>query len=259
MLLDRFARYLTEQRALTGPVVVAYCHWVRPFTQVVLFPDDVDRVAVLTAADVSRFLAARRPAMTRKSAQMTTTSVRSLLRFMHTQGLVAGPLAQVVPAVASWRLSGLPRALASDQVQALLDACDRTSAVGRRDIAVITLLRRLGLRCAEVAAMELSDIDWRAGTLTIHGKGSRTDRLPLPVDVGEAVVEYLRHGRPSTTARTVFVRGRAVNAGRTLTPYCRLNLDPPGSVFDGYLVVVGAAGGGPAGARGFGRSRRPTR
>lgn len=209
VLLDRFARYLTEQRALTGPVVVAYCHWVGPFTQVVLFPDDVDRVAVLTAADVSRFLAARLPAMTRKSAQMTTTSVRSLLRFMHTQGLVASPLAEVVPAVASWRLSGLPQALASDQVQALLDACDRTSAVGRRDIAVITLLRRLGLRCAEVAAMELSDIDWRAGTLTIHGKGSRTDRLPLPVDVGEAVVEYLRRGRPRTGARTVFVRAVA--------------------------------------------------
>ena len=91
----------------------------------------------------------------------------------------------------------------------LLDACDRSSAVGRRDVAVITLLRRLGLRCAEVAALELSDIDWRAGTLTIHGKGSRTDRMPLPVDVGEAIVEYLRHGRTSTTARTVFVRAVA--------------------------------------------------
>lgn len=209
VLLDRFARYLTEQRALTGPVVVAYCHWVRPFTQVVLFPGDVDRVAVLTAADVSRFLAERLPAMTRKSAQMTTTSVRSLLRFLLAQGLVTSPLADVVPAVASWRLSGLPNALPPDQVQALLDACDRSSAVGRRDVAVITMLRRLGLRCAEVAALELSDLDWSAGTLTIHGKGSRTDRMPLPVDVGEAIVEYLRHGRPSTTARTVFIRGRA--------------------------------------------------
>ena len=209
VLLDRFARYLTVQRALTGPVAVAYCHWVRPFTQVVLFPDDVDRIAVLTAADVSRFLAARLPAMSRKSAQMTTSSVRSLLRFLHAQGLVTSPLADVVPAVASWKLSGLPQALPADQVQALLDACDRSSAVGRRDVAVITMLRRLGLRCSEVAALEVSDIDWRAGTLTIHGKGSRTDRMPLPVDVGEAVVEYLRHGRPRTTARTVFVRAVA--------------------------------------------------
>jgi integrase/recombinase XerD len=209
VLLDRFATYLTGQRALTGPVAVAYCHWVRPFTQVVLLPDDVDRVEVVTAADVNRFLAARLPAMSRKSAQMTTSSVRSLLRFLHAQGRITSSLAEVVPAVASWRLSGLPRALPADQVQALLDACDPSSAVGRRDVAVITMLRRLGLRCAEVAALELTDIDWSAGTLTIHGKGSRTDRLPLPVDVGEAVVEYLRAGRPSTEARTVFVRAVA--------------------------------------------------
>ena len=91
----------------------------------------------------------------------------------------------------------------------MLGVCDQTSAVGCRDVAVITMLRRLGLRCAEVATLELADIDWRAGTLTIHGKGSRTDRLPMPVDVGEAVVEYLRRGRPRTGARTVFVRAVA--------------------------------------------------
>jgi integrase/recombinase XerD len=209
VLLERFARYLTGQRALTGPVAVAYCRWARPFTQVVLFPADVDRVEVVTAADVSRFLTARLPAMSRKSAQMTTCSVRSLLRFLHAQGLITSSLAEVVPAVASWRLSGLPRALPAEQVQALLGACDQSSAVGRRDVAVITVLRRLGLRCAEVAALELSDIDWSAGTLTIHGKAGRTDRLPLPVDVGEAIVEYLRRGRPGTGARTVFVRAVA--------------------------------------------------
>ena len=95
VLLDRFASYLIGQRALTGPVAVAYCHWARPFTQVVLFPDDVDRVEVVTAADVSRFLTARLPVMSRKSAQMTTCSVRSLLRFLHVQGLITSPLAEV--------------------------------------------------------------------------------------------------------------------------------------------------------------------
>ena len=209
VLLDRFARYLTGQRALTAPVAVAYCHWARPFTQDVLFGDDVDRVEVVSAGDVNRFLTARLPLMSRKSAQMTTCSVRSLLRFLHAQGLITSSLAEVVPAVASWRLSGLPRALPTEQVGALLEACDPSSAVGLRDVAVITMLRRLGLRCAEVAALELTDIDWSAGTLTVHGKGGRTDRLPLPVDVGEAVVEYLRRGRPRTAARTVFVRAVA--------------------------------------------------
>ena len=216
VLLEQFAGYLTGRRALTGPVAGAYCHWVRPFTEVVLFPDDVDRLGDLSAADVSRFLAARLPGMSRKSAQMTACSVRSFLRFLHVQGLVTNALADVVPAVASWRLSGLPQGLAPDQVRALLDACDRSTAVGRRDVAVITVLRRLGLRCNEVAALGLGDIDWRAGTVTIHGKGGRTDRLPLPVDVGEAVVDYLREGRPSTGSRTVFVR--AVAPFTTLDP-----------------------------------------
>lgn len=144
---------------------------------------------------------------------MTACALRSFLRFLHARGLVAFPLADVVPAVASWKLSGLPRGLSVDQVQALLNACDRSTAVGRRDIAVITVLRRLGLRAGEAATLALEDIDWRAGTLTIHGKGGRTDRLPLPVDVGAVVVDYLIHGRPHTSARTVFVRARAPFTG----------------------------------------------
>ena len=95
------------------------------------------------------------------------------------------------------------------QVTALLEACDRCSAVGRRDFAVITVLHRLGLRCAEVTGLRLDDVDWQAGILRIRGKGNRVDLLPLPVDVGRAIVDYLRKGRPQTSARTVFVKARA--------------------------------------------------
>ena len=107
------------------------------------------------------------------------------------------------------RLSGLPQALTPAQVDALLGACDRSGPVGRRDFAVITVLHRLGLRCAELTVLRLEDVDWQAGTLTIHGKGNRIDRLPLPIDVGQALVDYLRDGRPPTTTRTVFVRSVA--------------------------------------------------
>lgn len=213
VLLGEFACYLIGRRALTAPVADAYCHWVRPFTEEVLCPNGVDRLGELSAGQVNRFLAARLPGMSRKCAQMTACALRSFLRFLHAQGLVAFPLADVVPSVASWKLSGLPRGLSVAQVQALLDACDRSTAVGRRDIAVITVLRRLGLRAGEAATLALEDIDWRAGTLTIHGKGGRTDRLPLPVDVGAVVVDYLSHGRPHTSARTVFVRARAPFTG----------------------------------------------
>lgn len=118
-------------------------------------------------------------------------------------------LVDAVPTVASWRLSGMPQALSAEQVQALLGACDRSNSAGRRDLAVITTMCRLGLRCAEVAGLRLEDIDWAAGTVAVRGKGGRTDRMPLPVDVGQALVEYLRDGRPATAARTVFVRAVA--------------------------------------------------
>lgn len=209
LLLERFAGYLAGQRALTLPVVRAYVHWVRPFTASVLCPAGVNRVGEVSAGEVAGFLAARLPVMSRKSAQMTACALRSLLRFLHAEALVDVALVDAVPRVASWRLSGLPRALTNAQVQALLEACDRSGPVGRRDLAVIVLMRRMGLRCAEVAGLGLDDIDWLAGTLTVHGKNSRVDRMPLPVDAGQVLVDYLVAGRPDTPARTVFVRALA--------------------------------------------------
>ena len=97
-------------------------------------------------------------------------------------------LVGAVPSAASWRLSGLPRALEPEQVDALLASCDRRRVTGRRDFAILTMLVRLGLRAGEVAALSLEDVDWRAGELVVRGKGTRAERLPLPVDVGEAIV-----------------------------------------------------------------------
>ena len=92
----------------------------------------------------------------------------------------------------------------------MLGVCDQSTPVGRRDFAVLTILARLGLRSGEVSALRLEDVDWASGTVAIHGKGNRIDKLPLPVDVGQALVEYLREGRPAgAAARTVFVRAKA--------------------------------------------------
>lgn len=208
-LLARFAAYLAGQRALTPPVVTAYLHWVRPFVQEVLCPAGVDRVGWVGAGEVAAFLTARLPLMSRKSAQMTACALRSLLRFLHAEAMTETALADAVPRVASWRLSGLPQSLTGPQVRMLLAACDRSTRVGRRDLAVIALMRRLGLRCAEVASLRLEDVDWTAGTVTVHGKGGRIDLMPLPADVGQTVVKYLQDGRPDTPARTVFVRAVA--------------------------------------------------
>ncbi|MGH2908146.1 MAG: tyrosine-type recombinase/integrase, partial [Solirubrobacteraceae bacterium] len=138
------------------------------------------------------------------------TALRSLLGFLHLRGIVSGPLAEAVPSTASWRLSGLPRALEPEQLQALLGSCDGATATGRRDLAVLAMLARLGLRAGEIAALGLDDVDWRAGELRILGKGRRAERLPLPADVGEAIVAYLRDGRPTTAQdRSLILRVRA--------------------------------------------------
>ena len=120
------------------------------------------------------------------TAKILVTALRSLLRFLVAEGLVTPGLQHAVPAVAGWRGGGLPRALPDGQVAALLASCDRDAVAGRRDLAVLTLLARLGLRACEAAALELDDIGWRAGTLTVRGKGGATQH-PLPSDVGEAL------------------------------------------------------------------------
>jgi integrase/recombinase XerD len=204
-LLARFRQYLLLERSVTVPVANAYVRWVRPFVRAVAVTDPGLTFERVDAAQVSGFLTGHLPRLTRKTAQMTASSLRSFLRFVHAQGLTPVELAAAVPAFAFRRRSGLPRPLTPAQVQALIGACDPTRPVGRRDLAVIACLLRLGLRCGEVAAMRLDDLDWTNGTVIVRGKGNRVDLLPLPIDVGQALVAYLRQGRPATSQRAVFL------------------------------------------------------
>ncbi len=201
-LVDRFGCYLLQERGLAALTVQQYEGVARLFLAERLEPL-ADDLARLSGAAVNAFVlreSRRRP----RSAGSVVCGLRALLRFLHARGLIAEPLAAAVPAVAR-RREDLPRGLPQGQVRRLLDSCDRSTPVGRRDYAVLVLLSRLGLRCGEVAALELDDVDWRAGEVVIRGKGSRIDRLPLPGDVGQALVDYLRHGRPRGFGRTVFL------------------------------------------------------
>jgi integrase/recombinase XerD len=164
---------------------------------------------MLTAEIVTRFMLGKTRRYSVGAAAGTATAVRSLLRFMHVRGHIGVPLVGAVPKIAGWRLTSLPRDVSDVVVDALLGSCDRRTSVGRRDFAILLLLVRLGLRAGEVAALRLEDVDWRRGEMEIRGKGGRMDRLPLPRDVGDALVAYLRRGRPTCEARTVFVSHRA--------------------------------------------------
>jgi integrase/recombinase XerD len=214
VLVD-YARYLARERGLTVSTIERNTDLVRPFLaeQVI---DGRLTLGSLTAAEVTAFVLARSRSVSPATVQRTATALRSLLRFLHLQGVTDSSLVMAVPAAARWRLAGLPKYLTPHQVDALLAACDRSTVVGRRDLAILTLLARLGLRAGEVAGLGLDDIDWRRGEFTVSGKGNRYERLPLPVDVGEVVVAYLTGARPATAvARAVFVGTRAPHRALT--------------------------------------------
>jgi site-specific recombinase XerD len=169
-------------------------------------------LAPLTSADVSGFVVAECRRRKPRAAQGVVTAMRSLLRFLHVEGLLAHSLLGAVPALAR-RQQAIPKGVAHATVDALRRSCDQSPA-GRRDFAILTVLVRLGLRCAEMAALQLEDLDWRHGEIVIHGKGNRQDRLPLPVDVGDVLVTYLREGRPADALdRCVFIRVKAPHQG----------------------------------------------
>jgi site-specific recombinase XerD len=143
------------------------------------------------------------------TAKNCTTALRMFLRFLIAEGKCRVGLDAAIPTVAQWRLASLPRNLQPDDVERLIASCDRASAVGRRDRAVVLLLARLGLRAADIVHLRLSDIDWKDASIQVCGKGHRHQRLPLSQEVGEAIVAYLKNGRPRTTADRVFVCARA--------------------------------------------------
>jgi integrase/recombinase XerD len=208
-LLERYRSYLLRERGLMSGTARCYLDAVKPFLTSRLRGEELD-VAGLTAADVTGYVVTNCPGRPQGTAKLTVTTLRSLLTFLHVEGVVTEPLAGAVPAVAGWRLSGLPRALEPEQMRRLLASCDRRRGLGRRDYAILLLLSRLGLRAGEVAALALDDVDWRSGELIIRGKANRSERLPLPADVGAALTAYLRRGRPATAqGRSVFVRAKA--------------------------------------------------
>jgi integrase/recombinase XerD len=208
-LLGRYRVYLEAERGLAAGTVRYCMDEARGF-----LAGREGRLAGLDAAEVSGFVADQCRRRSTGSAKILVTALRSLLRFLVVEGLAAPGLQDAVPGVAGWRDGGLPKALPDGQVAALLAACDRETATGRRDFAVLTLLARLGLRACEAAALELDDIDWRAGTVTVRGKGRRDEQLPLPSDVGEALAGYLREGRAAGRAsRRVFLLSCAPGGG----------------------------------------------
>ena len=206
VILDRYRIFLTAERSLATVTALRYIDCLRPFLSCRVFDGDLD-LRNLTPADVTAFVVERCRQLNTGVAKLTVTALRSFLGFLHLEGITERSLAHAVPKVLRRRLAGLPKGLDPDQVRRLLAACDARTPVGCRDLAILTLLVRLGLRRGEVAGLMLDDIDWRDGTISVRGKGNCYERVPLPPDVGQLMAEYLQHARPADAqGRTVFVR-----------------------------------------------------
>jgi site-specific recombinase XerD len=205
---EAFEQYLREDRALSRATLINYVPFIRHFLND-CFGKGPMKLSRLRAGDVVRFVQNQAARLHRKRAKLMTSAMRSFFQYARYRGYIRLDLAAAVPAVANWSMTSIPRAIPADQVRQLLASIERHTAIGRRDYAILLLLARLGLRSGEVAFLELDDIDWKAGRLSVHGKSGRRIDLPLPTDVGEAIAAYLRHGRPTSTSRRVFLRARA--------------------------------------------------
>jgi len=210
--VHEYEEYLRDVRALARATIINYTPFVSTFLDD-CFGDGKVTLSRLCAGDVVRFVQRQAPRLHLKRAKLMTTALRSFLRYVRYRGDITLDLAAAVPAVANWSMPSIPRAISADQTRQLLAGIDRRTAVGCRDYAILLLLARLGLRSGEVAFLELDDIDWSAGQLSVRGKGGQRNELPLPADTGKAIAAYLRHGRPHSSSRRVFLRAKAPITG----------------------------------------------
>ena len=206
--IENYRRYLLDERGLAPETANNYVSVARLFLPEFCDHERVDWTRV-GLSEVMRFVTRECAPGRPRSAKNLITGLRALLRYAQWEGLTSLSLAQAVPSAAGWSGTGLPRGLGPGEARRLLAACDRRRATGRRNYAFVVLLLRLGLRAGEVAALTLDDVDWVAGKIMVHGKGGCQESLPLPPDVGAAIVGYLRRGRPVSEDRALFLRVHA--------------------------------------------------
>src|SRR5262249_5904514 len=211
-IFKEFDACLRTERGLPARSIVRQLPTVRSFLQEVCSAGDGD-LGKINQEDVIRYIERHAQDWSPRTGKAMCWSLRAFLRYLHHRGLNPRALAGCVPSIRRWKLATLPTYLPAAQVQKALDSCNRATAIGRRDYAILMMLAKLGLRADEVAPLTLDDIDWRAGEMHVRAKGRQRARMPMPPDVGAAVVAYLRNGRPKSPCRRLFVRTLAPHVG----------------------------------------------
>lgn len=211
-IFSEFDAYLRTERGLAPKSIVRHLPIIRRFLHEVC-PAGDDDLGKISQQEVIRYIERHAQDWSPGTGKAMCWSLRAFLRYLHHQGLNPRALADCVPSMRRWKLASLPTFLPAAQVQKALDGCDRATPMGRRDYAILMMLAKLGLRADEVATLTLDDIDWRASEMLIRAKGRQRARMPIPPDVGAAIVGYLRNGRPKSSCRRLFIRALAPHVG----------------------------------------------
>jgi len=218
-LVEAYERHQRRTRGLREQTLQDYERFIRPFVRVALGDDPVDPTHLIPS-DVVEFIASMSGRFSPRSMKHVRTALRSFFRFLCVEGLCDGRLEAAIPVVAHWRLSALPRCLSDQQLEQVLKSFDTSTPHGQRDRAIILCLASLGLRPGEVAELCLEDIDWRRSTIELRTRKTRRGAvLPLPRQAGGAIVAYLRHQRPATDERRVFVKHVGPHRGQPISSH----------------------------------------
>jgi len=204
ILWEPFCQWMRDQRGISERTLLCYHEYLGAFLSVI----DHD-LPKLDAAYLRRFILDFADTSGHSRTKAATSALRMFVRFLVAQGKCSSDLVGSIPSHAYWRLSALPQYILPDEVERVIDSPDLQTSVGKRDRAILLLLARLGLRADDVLHLRLEDIDWRAATISLCGKNRRQTQLPLTQEVGQAIVDYLQHGRPSTDSDFIFVRSLA--------------------------------------------------
>lgn len=235
-LIDEYIEFLRHHRDLAEGTLAILRRHVEPFLEHLGDRAAPERLHELSNVVVRQFVVTRAAPLGRSGKRTVCFATRSFLRFASMRGYVRPDLVDAVPKIPVYSLARLPRALPWEDVLRILHCVDRATSVGKRDYAILMVLAHCGLRVGEVMRLRLDDIDWRHENITLRcRKSRRTLVLPLTQEVGEALLDYLKHARPAGSHREVFLKRR-----RPHRPF--VSVGGIGQVVRDYMHIAGVEG-----------------
>jgi integrase/recombinase XerD len=203
-LLVEFEEWMFDHRGVTSSTLVGYRHYISD-----VISASNGKSELLTAKKIRTLIAKRAKDCRLSTTRFRINAIRMFVKFLVANGYCRFDLSDAIPSVAQWKLSSLPKYIQPGEIELVIACSGYSTALEKRNRAIILLLARLGMRAGEIAGLQLSDIDWENGLLTVLGKNRHEARLPMPQDVGDALYDYISSARPVVNNDSVFITANA--------------------------------------------------